>query len=458
MFKLSKTWLLVITLAFALSFMVQGCVAPTAAPEPQEEAPAAEAEEAKPEAEEAEAEPEMAEESHLRVGIYAYMTQGIPFDEVVATYEEEHPGVEIEVLPIPGEVAAWQPLTQKMQLEAQQEKASWDIIIGPTPFVEPGTLASLGLLMPLDDVLPQELFDDMYAGVREEIKYSGDGKTYTLPWWSDVFGLIYRPSMLKEAVGTEEPPETWGELLEYCEKIDAHYGGEIACVGGDWSWSHRLFLPMLGTLTENVFVEPGIFNLEDEGAVKTLELMQQLYPYMPATSAESLGSSKAFQASGVAMELYWQTQHLRAAQAGVPEDDLKIAGFPKGDYQNTIFWSGGAVIPTYSENKEEAVRFMLEGLLGDKGVRYSYLDNYKIVPFKSISQKFEEEGVLPDWAPPLLESLDTAQPIPSNPYFLTIEQPAFMEESEKMMLQGQSPEDTVANLSQRIQDGLAEAE
>lgn len=451
MFKLPKTLVLVIILALAMSVMALGCAGPAATPEAKEEAPAAETEEAM-------AEPEEAEKSHLRVGIYAYMTQGIPFDDVVATYVEEHPGVEIEVLPIPGEEAAWQPLTQKIQLEAQQEKASWDIIIGPTPFVEPGPLASLGLLVPLDDLLPQELFDDMYAGVREEIKYTGDGKSYTLPWWSDVFGLIYRPSMLKEAVGTEEPPETWDELLEYCEKIEAHYGGEIACFGGDWSWSHRMFIPMMGTFTENVFVEPGVFNLEDEGALKTLKLIQQFYEHMPATSAEPLGTSKAFQASGVAMEIYWQTQMLRAFQAGVSEDDVKISAFPKGDYENTLFWSGGAVIPTYSENKEEAVRFMLEGLLGDKAVRYSYLDNFKIVPFRSISEKFEEEGVLPEWAPPLLEFLDVAQPIPSNPYFLTIEQPVFLEESEKMMLEGQSPEDTVANLRQRIQEGLAEVE
>jgi len=392
------------------------------------------------------------------VGIYAYMTKGVPFDEIVALYEQEHPGVKIEVLPIPGEASAWQPLAQKIQLEAQQEQSPWDIIIGPTPFIEPGVLAGLDLLVPLDDLLPQDLFDDMYDGVREEIKFSGDGKSYTLPWWSDVFGLIYRPSMLMEAVGTEAPPTTWDEVLAYCKKIEAHYGEEIACLGGDWSFSHRLFLPMLGTMTENVFVEPGVFNLEDDGAVKTLELMQQLYPHMPASAIESLGSSKAFQAGGVAMELYWQTQHLRAIQAGIPENDVKIGSFPKGDYVNTIFWSGGAVIPKYSENKDEALRFMLEGLLGDKAVRASYLDNYKIVPYRSIGQKLKEEGVLPEWAPPLLETLDVAQPIPSNSYFLTIEQPAFQEESEKMMLDGQSPEDTVTNLKQRIEAGVAEAQ
>ena len=65
---------------------------------------------------------------------------------------------------------------------------------------------------------------------------------------------------------------------------------------------------------------------------------------------------------------------------------------------------------------------------------------------------------MPVWAPPLVDILDVAQPIPGNPFFLTIEQPAFQEEVEKMMLQGQSPEETVANLQTRIEEGLAETE
>jgi hypothetical protein len=97
-------------------------------------------------------------------------------------------------------------------------------------------------------------------------------------------------------------------------------------------------------------------------------------------------------------------------------------------------------------------------MMGDKAVRASYLDNYKIVPFRSVSKKFEDEGVLPAWAPALLALLDVAQPLPGNSYFLTIEQPAFKEEIEKMLLQGQSPQDTAAALKQRFEQGVKEAE
>jgi ABC-type glycerol-3-phosphate transport system substrate-binding protein len=394
-------------------------------------------------------------ESNLRVGIYAYMTNGIPFDEEVAACEESHPGLNIEVLPIPGEESAWQAITQKMQLEAQNEEASWDLVYGPTPFVEPGAMAALDLLEPLDSYFSEDFWNDIYTGVRKEIKYSGDGKTYHIPLWTDVFGLIYRPSMLEEAVGTSDPPTSWDEIKTYCEQIQSHYGEEISCFGADWSFAHRWFIPAMGTFSQNMFTEEGLINLDDPAALTTLQLMNDLYPYLPANSAEALGSSKAFQAGGVAMEIYWQAQYLRALQAGVPEDDMEIAPFPKGDYDNTLFWSGGIIVPKYSQNKEGAITFIKDCVLGEQSIKDIY-NNYKIVPFKSAVQMLKDQDEFPSWAPPLIELLDVGQSIPSNRFFLTVEQPAFQEEAEKMLLADQSPEQTLANLKERFQAGMEE--
>jgi len=396
--------------------------------------------------------------SKLRIGIYAYMTHGIDCDAMVKRYMDAHPGVEIELLPIPGEEAAWAVITERMKLEADKGTSSWDIVIGMTPFVEPGVLAKMGVIEPLDDLIPKEIWDDLYGGVREEIVYTGDGKIYTFPWWTDVFGLIYRPSMLEEALGTREPPETWDEVLDYARKINEYYKGRIAGFGADWPWSHRMFVPILGTLTDKPFVDPGIFNLEDPAALETLKLMKELYKVMPAASAESLGCSKAFQAGGVAMETYWQPQMLRALQAGQPEWDVMMAPYPKGKRVNTVFWTAGAIIPKHSANKEEAVRFMLEGLLDWATVVDSTIGDYKIVPFKSLNEKLEKWGMMPSWAPPLLETLEVAKPIPCNPYFLSIEQPIFKEEIEKMMYKDVSPEETLESLKTRIMEALKEAE
>ena len=440
---LSKTsW----ALLFIISLILAACTTPAT---PAVEAPTQEVPQAETPAEVA------PKTTALRVGIYAYMTNGIPFDEEVAACDASHPDLDIEVLPIPGEESAWQAITQKMQLEAQDGEASWDLIYGPTPFVEPGAMASLGLLEPLDSYFSDEFWNDMYTGVREEIKFSGDGMTYDIPLWTDVFGLIYRPSMLEAAVGTTEPPKNWDEILDYCAKIKDHYGEEISCFGADVTYAHRMFIPIMGTYTKNIFNDEGMINLDDPAALKTLELMQELTQYMPANASESLGSSQTFQAGGAVMEIYWQAQYLRALQAGVPEDDMEIAPFPSGDFDNTLFWSGGIIIPKYSKNIDGAVTFIKDCMLGEQSIKDIY-NNYKIVPLKSAVKMLEDASELPTWAPPLIGLLDVGQSIPSNQYFLTIEQPAFQEEIEKMLLTDQTPQVTLDNLKTRFAEGLAE--
>ncbi|MEW5719086.1 MAG: extracellular solute-binding protein [Chloroflexota bacterium] len=438
--------LIALALIVAVALIVASCApAPTPAPAPTTP-PQAAAPTAAPKA----------ASGKLRLGIYGQYLQQIDFDKLFANYKKVNPNVQIEVIAIPGEEQAWNVITQKVQLESQQKKASWDVLLGPTPFIEPGALAKLGLVDPLDTLIPKSVWDDVYGGVQKEIKYTSDGKIYTFPWWSDVFGLIYRPSMLKEATGSETPPATWDEVLATAAKIKAKYGDKVSGFGMDWDYMHRSFLPIMGTYADQLYTKDGVLNLDDPAAKTSLELMQKLYPYLPPSSIDSLGSAKAFQSAALAQEIYWQPQVLRAIQAKQPEADVKMASFPKGKKSSTTFWTLGAMIPKYSENKDAAIDFMLKGLLDPEAIEMSEVGNYKIVPFKSAQKRLQDGGKLPAWAPPLLALLDSSEPIPCNQYFLTVEQPIYKEEIEKMLLKNQSVDETIKNLKDRITKGVAE--
>lgn len=437
-----KQMFITVALLVIASLILVACATPTTAPAPKAEptkAPAAKAATGK-----------------LRLGVYGQYLQQIEFKDIVTAYNKQNPNVQVEIIAIPGEEQAWNVIAQKIQLEAQQKKASWDVLLGPTPFIEPGALAKLGLVDPLDTLIPKSVWDDVYGGVLKEIKFTGDGKIYTFPWWSDVFGLIYRPSMLKEATGSETPPATWDEVLATSAKIKAKYGDKVYGFGMDWNWLHRSMLPIMGTMTDKMFTADGVVNFDDPAAKETLELMKKLYPSLPPSSAEALGSAKAFQSGALAMEIYWQAQVLRAIQAKQPEADVKMVGFPKGKRASTLFWTLGAMIPKYSENKEAAIDFMLKGMLDPLAVEMSQPGNYKIVPFKSAQKKLQDSGKQPAWAPPLIALLDTSEPIPSNQYFLTVEQPIYKEEIEKMILQNQSVDATLKNMKERVAKGVAE--
>jgi len=388
----------------------------------------------------------------LTVGLYAYVPQGIPFDQVVKNYVDKYPHIQVDVqllsVDITRDSAAF---VQRMSAEAQQKRSSYDIIAGPTTWIEVALLAKVQAIDPIEPYLPTGLLDDLYPAVKRGVTYS-DGKIYSMPWWADVTGFMYRKSMLKEALGSDTPPATWDQVIDYSTKLKAKFPTK-APYGADWGFSHRLYLPILSTMTKEMYTSQGLWNTEGPAVTETLELIKKLVPLMPASAGEDLGSSKAFQAGNVAMATYWPTQVLRAIQAGQPADDIAMSANPKGKHAGTLFWHADVVIPKFASNKEEAGRFLKEALLSDFAVQKA-LDNWKIIPFKTVNERNKDR--LPVWARPLVGELESGSPIPMNPYFLGFEQPIYKEEVEKMILKGQSVADTQRNLTARIREKFKE--
>jgi multiple sugar transport system substrate-binding protein len=385
----------------------------------------------------------------LTVGVYAYVPQGIPFDQVAKTYADAH-GVTVNVAPIGNDITRDSAaFVQRMAADAQSKHSTYDLIAGPTTWIEVAPLAKLGAIEPIEQYVPKTLLDDMYDPVKKGVTFA-DGKIYSMPWWADVVGLMYRKSMLQDGLGTDTPPATWDELVNDCETLKTKLAGKSA-YGADWNQGHRLYLPVVSTLTNNVYTSDGLWNVDDPAYLQGLQMIHKLYPYMPASSQQDLGSSQAFQAGQVAMATYWPTQVLRAIQAGQPKDDILMVSNPKSTKPGTLFWNADVIIPKYSSNKEEAGRFMNEALLSDFTVQKTY-ENWKLLPYKSINEK--HQSTLPDWAKPLVAELSSGQPLPMNPYFLGFEQPVFKEEVEKMILQNQSAEQTQKNLSSRFKSSL----
>lgn len=386
-------------------------------------------------------------EDVLKLGVYAYIVDTLPFDDMIASFEESHPGITVEITSIPGtEIADTPQVVQKYALEARRGNATYDAIWGPTPWIEVAPLADAGAIEPLGEYLPQDVLDAMPDAVREGNTY--DGQLYTAPFWSDVVNFIYRKDYLEQATGSAEPPATWDEVLETSEAIEAEFGDEVAAFGADWTLAHRLFLPLLVTFTDEPFTEEGLFNLEGDAAIQTLELIQQLHEHMPANAQRDLGSAETFQGDRLAMQLYWPAQVGRAVQAGIPLDVIGSTSNPRNEIDSTIFWTTGMVVLAASNNKQEAVDFLVESMLRNEQALETSFELRKIVPYDFITDYVES----PAWYEPLRQHLEAGQAIPMNSYFLNIERPIYEEEVQRMILQGQSPEETRDAMRSRIQE------
>lgn len=393
-----------------------------------------------------------AEKIELTGGTAAYLFRGLPLTELVKQYESAHPEVKVNLVPFPED---WSTTVSKLQMEAVRETSSYDFITASAAFLDVATCVQLGILEPLDALIPQEAKDDMLPSVYEEMQV--EGKMYAFPMVIDVVGLIYRPSMLKN-VGYLNPPRTWDETLEYCERLGQAYADkEIYPIGFDWYWRPwGGYIPILQTYTEKPFVK-GRTDTWSPAARKTLELMKKFYLYMPAAAAGNLGASKAFQMGTVAMEIYWQTQMLRAIQAGQPAEDIEMTSLPEGTGKGTVFWSTGYMILKYGEHKQEVANFLAEALRS----RFFYagaIADWKLMPFKSAYKQMKHE--LLDFYPPLISSLETgeAKPISNSGYMMAAELDVMREEFTKFMKGKQSVQETMDNMTRRIEEAIQKME
>lgn len=389
-----------------------------------------------------------AEKVELKGGTAAYLFRGLPLTEIAEQYEKAHPEVKVSLIPFPEE---WSMTVKKLQMEALRGRSSYDFITASAAFLDVATCVQLGILEPLDVLIPQAVKDDMLPSVYQEMQI--EGEIWAFPMVVDVVGLIYRPSMLKE-VGYLEPPGTWNETLEICGKLSQLSTG-IYPIGFDWYWRPwGGYIPILQTYTEKPF-ESGKTDTWSSAAQQTLQLMKQLYSFMPAVAADNLGASKAFQMGTVAMEIFWQTQMLRAIQAGQPAKDIEMTSLPMGIRKATVFWSTGYMVLKHGKHKQEVVNFLAEALRS----RFFYagaIADWKLMPFKSAYKQMKHE--LLDFYPSLVSSLETgeAKPIPNSGYMMAAELDIMREELTRLMKDKQSVQETMDNMTKRIEEAIQE--
>lgn len=378
----------------------------------------------------------------IKVATYSYIPPNIDLAALAHAYTAKNPKVKISFTSIPDTLSSdLNAFVQKFTLEARQGNASYDLIFGPTPWVEIAPLARAHAVAPLDQYLPSDVRKDMPEPVRTGNTYS-DGKMYGLPVWADVVGYISRKDLLQTAVGSSKPPGSWDQVVAMTKQLKGKLPSGTYAYGADWTYIHRLFLPIMTTFTDKPFTDKGLVNLDDPAALKALGYIQQLVPSMPPNSNDpkGLGSSTTFQAKRLAMESYWGAQYTRAVTAGVPASEIEVSSNPRGSRQSTLFWTTDVVLLKNSKNQDEAMKFLVDGLLKSPDFQKQSVNKAgKILPYTSMLNSVP----LPSYLQPGAKQVEGGSTLPMNSAFEQVEYPSFQNEVEKMVLNGQSPQDTL---------------
>lgn len=335
------------------------------------------------------------------------------------------PGMNYQIAPVEGFSI------ERFAAEAKNKESTWDVYVGMTPFIEMTQLVQAGIIEPWDNYIPKEIIDDIIPSIREEC--SIDGKLYNWPFVLDVTGLGWNNAHTEKA-GITEAPKTWDELLANSKKIQE---AGIATYGASFdSHGWRSLVPFAHSYSTKVYDAEGLFDFTSEGAIEALKLMKQLMEVSsPDVLLEGVTDGGV---NGTPDEVTFAAQKatyipkyfntpLRMAANWSDPSQLRMAGLPKfaNGEGSTVFWSTGACLFTYGQNKETAVEYMKtltydakiwqDSIAGTPTAHPGQLPAYK-------SLYAEWDANPPSWMQPFVslvrDQLEIAKAIPSHAFGL----------------------------------------
>ncbi len=172
--------------------------------------------------------------------------------------------------------------------------------------------ASSGLLLPLTDYI--EKYEDVYnfSDIPQATwdTLTKDGEIYAIPTASNNQHLFYRTDLFEKY--ELEVPTTVQELLDVCEVLQTaeEIQYPLALVYGSGNGAGTEFVNMMSALGGVFFDEDNNPTFNDETGVEAVELMKQLYSYMPpsATTYTNDDVMVLLQTGAVAISNIWTTR------------------------------------------------------------------------------------------------------------------------------------------------------
>lgn len=325
--------------------------------------------------------------------------------------------------------------------EGKNKQSTWDVYVGMTPFVEMAALIKADVIEPWDNYIPKEVLDDMIPAIREECTV--DGKLYSWPFLLDIIVGSYNSAITTKAGIEDKPPADWDEYLANSKTVLDKGAARYGCTFDAHGW--RSVCPITHSIsTDTYYMMDGdksgvpLFDFTSEYALQALEIMKQMLDLSSANALQpgatdggvnQTPDEVAFAAQQVAYYIKYQNAPLRMAGTWPDPSALRLTGLPKakGGEGATVFWTTGACLFKWGQNKERAAEYMRAITYDTQIWKDSIAGSAsghpgQLPPFKSIYAAWEKEK--PDWlqketwVPLIRAQLDVAKAIPNHSFGL----------------------------------------
>ncbi|CQR57904.1 ABC transporter substrate-binding protein [Paenibacillus riograndensis] len=305
------------------------------------------------------------------------------FNDLIAKYEESHPGVTVEWKDYP-----YDAISQRLLTSTASGKSP-DVVNLNTEFAS--QLGSKGALLNLTEYLTDEERNSYFEGIYNSTVI--DGKAYSLPWYTGTEVLFMNKKLVEKAgLDPANPPKTREELIEWARQIHKQTGA----AGYAQQLVSKLF-PIDGISILNEDKTAAAFNTPEAEAMisQMRDLMKE--GVVLKEDADFKKQIQYFSGQQVAFQLSGPTfiNFIKTSAPDVYANTIAVQ-LPTGKANLRLSNSMDLVVPQKSKNPEQAVEFAAFVTNADNQTAFSKVANTLPSSKASIQDPFftESDGTL----------------------------------------------------------------
>ncbi|MEC0169831.1 sugar ABC transporter substrate-binding protein [Paenibacillus graminis] len=305
------------------------------------------------------------------------------FNDLIAKYEESHPGVTVKWKDYP-----YDAISQRLLTSTASGKSP-DVVNLNTEFAS--QLGSKGALLNLTEYLTEEEKNSYFEGIYNSTVF--DGKAYSLPWYTGTEVLFMNKKLVEKAgLDPANPPKTREELVEWARQIH----GKTGAAGYAQQLVSKLF-PIDGISILNEDKTAAAFNTPEAEAMisQMRDLMKE--GVVLKEDADFKKQIQYFSGQQVAFQLSGPTfiNFIKTSAPDVYANTIAVQ-LPTGKANLRLSNSMDLVVPQKSKNPEQAVEFAAFVTNADNQTAFSKVANTLPSSKASIQDPFftESDGTL----------------------------------------------------------------
>ncbi len=314
---------------------------------------------------------EQAPSDTINVAAQAWMIEKFHMDDMVATFEDANPDLNVEITEYPDNQSL-----SNFALQWSQGESNQDVVVvdGASVAVQ---FVTQELIVDFNETAFFEGDTDKEAFIGETLEFSSLGDNqFSIPIGLETYNIsanktYFEEAGLLDADGEIPNPQTWDELYDMAAAMTERNGDTVTRPGMTIQWGPNAVSTMIAVeqaMRGSIYQEDGeTLTFDTPEMREVLEIWKKGVDEgvfsIDTFSNKDAGRSN-FNAGNIPMVLE-TAAHVPEAMPTIGEENSKLVAMPGSLENGSYGFTAGIIVPSASANQERAIQFIQEGMMSD---------------------------------------------------------------------------------------------